>query len=128
MKLLLKALIIITLTVLFIGWWVDAGASLPGKMVYCPMCEQPMPIDHMNVRVGMGIMKKVRDYYMITPLGEWLRENSTGVGPYYTVYLQDIPDSLRVYFPRHYFNNPHIQAQWNERMDKTCYLELWHKN
>lgn len=128
MKLLLKALVIITLTVLFIGWLIDAGASLGGGSVYCPMCKQPMPIDHMNVRVEFGIMKKVGNHYEITLLGKWMYDNSTGPGPLYTIQLKDIPNRIRVYFPKGFFNNPYIQAKWNERLRKTDYLELWHGN
>lgn len=102
----------------------SAMATLPGDSAYCPMCNQYMPMDHLNVRVGMGFMGFVDGRYVMTPLGYWLFTHDEDK----PIPLNSMPDSVTVYLPFKYLTNQYIRAKWNDRLKKTRYTERWHGN
>lgn len=100
------------------------ASTLPGDSAYCPMCHQYMPMDHLNVRVGMGFLGIVDGRYVMTYLGYWLMEHDGGT----SLPIDIMPDSAKALFPPGFLTNRYIRAKWQDRIRKTEYKNLWRGN
>lgn len=104
--------------------WTMSGDGIKHyDSLWCPMCKAILPAEHVRVRIKFGFMNTNSNHstisaknstVWITPLGKWVLNRP---GAY--LLREEIPDSLKKYFPPGYINNKKVTDYWNKLLADT---------